>query len=156
MVVVMLAGLLVAMAAVTAFPDDRARLHAEADRLAQLWMMAHDEAQARGIPVLWEADAQGYRFVLRDGLQLVALEGDAALRARDWTVTPMEVIPVQGASATQSSADRPVVRLMFVRAPAQDPVQVMLAWHDARWLVAGDGLGRYEVLDPRPPAGATP
>jgi general secretion pathway protein H len=152
MVVVVLAGMLVAMTAVTAFPDDKARLRTEADRLAQLWMMAHDEAQVRGIPVLWEATSEGYRFVLRDGLRLVAIENDAALRARKWDTTPMQIESLDAAANTGNLlGEQRTVRLVFVRASAQDPVRVQLGYHDARVQVRGDGLGRFEVVNDSAP-----
>jgi general secretion pathway protein H len=152
MVVVVLAGVMVAMAAVTAFPDDKSRLRTEADRVAQLWMIAHDEAQVRGLPVLWEASQDGYRFVMRDGPRIVEIANDTALRARKWDIAPMMITPLDGDIASGGSAspgavgEERVVRLVFVRAAAQDPVRVELAYRDARVQVRGDGLGRFEVV----------
>lgn len=159
MVVVVLAGLMVAMTAVTAFPDDKSRLRTEADRLAQLWMIAHDEAQVRGLPVLWESTLEGYRFVMRDGPRLVEIANDAALRGRAWDLTPMQVIPLEGdagngnvTNPASATGEQRIVRLMFVRAAAQDPVRVQLRYRDAQVQVRGDGLGRFEVVtDPVKP-----
>ena len=141
MVVVVLMGVLLATVAVTAFPDDRARLATEADRLAQLWTIAHDEAQVRGAPLVWEADRAGFRFYVREGGTLAPVTGDQALRARPWDIAPVDV--------ARLDAPRPEgearVRVAFARAVADDPFAVELRHGGARALVRSDGLGNFTV-----------
>ncbi|CAN5254134.1 type II secretion system minor pseudopilin GspH [soil metagenome] len=144
MVVVVLAAVLLAMASVTAFPDDGARLRTEGDRLAQLFMIAHDEAQVRGIPVIWEADSHRYRFVLRDGPRLVPIATDSTLRAREWSIEPMQVTRSGGTPIP--AGDRSEIRVVFARASAQDPIAISLTHGERRVVVRGDGLGRFEVV----------
>ncbi len=143
MVVVVLAGVMLALATVTAFPDDGAKLRTEGDRLAQLFMIAHDEAQLRGIPVVWEANDKAYRFVMRDGPRLVPITSDSTLRERAWSVEPMQITRADGSKAAPGEST--TVRLTFVRASAQDPVAIALTHGERRVIVRGDGLGRFEV-----------
>ncbi|HEU4621725.1 MAG TPA: prepilin-type N-terminal cleavage/methylation domain-containing protein [Burkholderiaceae bacterium] len=143
MVVVVLAGVVLAMISVSAFPDDRSKLRTEADRLAQLWTIAHDEAQVRGAPIVWEANEQSYRFYVREGQRLEPMERDVALRERRWELTPMRVVEI----AAPDGRSGPPVRVAFERAGA-DPVAVELDYGKARAIVRGDGLGRFEVEMP--------
>lgn len=140
MVVIVLMGALLATVAVTAFPDDNTRLRTEADRLAQLWTIAYDEAQVRGTVMVWEADAQGFRFRVRDGSRWQVIEHDDALRPRTWQLGTVET----------ARLDTPMApaRVAFVRAAAQDPVVVELRYERARAVVRGNGLGRFDVESP--------
>lgn len=144
MVVVVLMGVLLASVVVTAFPDDQSKLRTEADRLAQLWTIAHDEAQLRGAAVVWEAGSESFRFLIREGARLVPIESDQALRLRRWELVPMQVNRLDGVPV---SNDR-IVRLAFARASAQDPFAVELRFNAARAVVRGDGLGNFAVDAP--------
>jgi len=95
LVVVMIMGLLLGLAAVTAMPDERGRLDVEARRLAQLLDLAAQEARVSGHAIRWQADAAGYRF---SGLRADGSWGDIdddALRPRTlpegMTITRLEV-----------------------------------------------------------------
>ncbi len=145
MVVVVLMGVLLATVAVTAFPDDRAKLRTEADRIAQLWTIAHDEAQVRGTPLVWEADGTSFRFLTREGSILVPIENDPALRARRWEVTPVQVTRLGAAIESNATA---TARVAFARGSAQDPFAVELRYNAARAVVRGDGLGNFTVETP--------
>lgn len=141
MIVIVLAGVVLAMVSVSAFPDDRSKLRTEADRLAQLWTIAYDEAQVRGAAIVWEGRADGYRFMVRDGVQFVPIERDVALRERRWEIAPVRVDDVAPGSTVRG--DGPL-RIAFERAGV-DPVAVELAHGDAHFVVRGDGLGRFDV-----------
>jgi general secretion pathway protein H len=66
LVVLLVMGLFAGLVATTARPDDRVRLRAEAERLAQLLELAAVESRLTGNPMAWSAvsSAQGsqYRF----------------------------------------------------------------------------------------------
>ncbi len=145
MVVVVLMGVLLATVAVTAFPDDGAKLRTEADRLAQLWTIAHDEAQIRVTPLVWEADGNAFRFLARDGSELVPVTDDNLLRARRWDVSPIQVTRLGAQSDASAGA---TVRVAFTRGVAQDPFAVELRYNAARAVVRGDGLGNFTVETP--------
>jgi general secretion pathway protein H len=62
LVVLLVMGLLAGLVTVSATPDDRARLHVEAERLAQLLTLAATESRLTGKAVAWTANGSGYRF----------------------------------------------------------------------------------------------
>lgn len=141
MIVVVLAGIVLALVSVSAFPDDRSKLRTEADRLAQLWTIAYDEAQVRGTAIVWEADTVGYRFLAREGVRLVTVDRDPALRPRRWELPPVVVRDTSGDAAVRGDAP---IRIAFERSSA-DPIAIELTHGDAHFLVRGDGLGRFDV-----------
>jgi len=145
MVVVVLMGVMLATVAVTAFPDDKAKLRTEADRLAQLWTIAHDEAQVRASALVWEADANAFRFLTRDGANLVEITDDQVLRARRWDVSPIQVTRLGTNPDPTTTA---TVRVAFARGVAQDPFAVELRYNAARAVVRADGLGNFSVDNP--------
>ncbi|WP_051378773.1 type II secretion system minor pseudopilin GspH [Derxia gummosa] len=142
MVVVVLAGVMLAMVSISAFPDDRSKLREEADRLAQLWTIAQDEAVVRGTPVLWQATTEGYEFAVRDGRRWRALDRDTALRARPWPFTPLRV-SVLGLTANGPQTSQ--IRIEFSRATLAEPIVATLQYGGATATVRGDGLGGFSV-----------
>ncbi len=141
-VVWLLVGLVLSMAAVTAFPSGDRALRTEADRLAQLWTLAYDEAQLSGQTVVWEADLDGYRFLRRAGTSLTPITQDAALRARAWPVAPVRVSAGVEAMRVNSTAK---FQLAFERSGTGDPFSVWLQHGEWQVHVRGDGLGNFSV-----------
>ena len=82
LVVMLVMGLLAGLVGVLAQPDERARLHVEAARLAQLLELAALEARLTGKPVAWTADAAHYRFWRWSDAAGWAEEHGDALRGR--------------------------------------------------------------------------
>jgi general secretion pathway protein H len=62
LVVLLIMGLCAGLAVAIARPDERALLHVEAERLAQLLDLAAVEARLTGKPIVWSAQATEYRF----------------------------------------------------------------------------------------------
>jgi len=143
MLVVVLAGVMLAMVSISAFPDDRAKLREEADRLAQLWTIAQDEAVVRGAPVLWQAGTEHYEFAVRDGRRWRPLDRDNTLRARAWGLQPMRVT-LLGAVANNGPQNTQV-RIEFSRSTIAEPLVVALQYGNASVTVRGDGLGGFNV-----------
>src|SRR6201995_2470759 len=65
MVVLLIAGLLVSLTAVTMTRNPRTDLNEEAQRLALLFESAGDEAQVRARPIAWQPLDGGFRFDMR-------------------------------------------------------------------------------------------
>ena len=79
--------------------DDTRKLHEDAHRLARLFSVAQAEARRQGVPVVWQYDSNGYRFVHTAttavlpaslarrlaGSSLKGLNPHGALRARTWS-----------------------------------------------------------------------
>ncbi|GAA4343201.1 type II secretion system minor pseudopilin GspH [Pigmentiphaga soli] len=147
MVVVVIIGIAATMVTLRAFPDRRRGLREDADRLARLFAVAQGEVRADGRRIVWQADADGYRFVRR---ARAALPGsvtptevsrsefdvfarDELLRPRRWTDGPVQVnLDPPGA---------PVFTAEWI-AP---PLTIVLRNADAQVLIVRDGSGRYAV-----------
>lgn len=83
LVVLLIMGLLVGLVSVVAQPDDRARLHVEAERLAQLIDLAATESRFTGKSIAWTADESSYRFwQFSESLGWSEIIGDDLLRTR--------------------------------------------------------------------------
>ena len=79
--------------------DDTRKLHEDAYRLAGLFSVAQAEARKRGVPVVWQYDAKGYRFTQAEATTLLPpslaqrlggspierLDPHGPMRARSWT-----------------------------------------------------------------------
>ena len=136
LVTLVVIGHAVAVVVVSAWPGPRQGLRDEAERLALLLSLAREEAQVRGTPVRLSADAGGYRFQVYSGRQWRPLRNDAELRERVWSAPPVWQL--------RRADGRP--DLVFGRDPVDSPFEITLSRAGARVRLAGDGLGRFEVL----------
>lgn len=87
MVVLVIVGIASAAISLNIRPDPARALREDAERLAQLLLVAQSEVQADGRALVWQADRDGYRFV-RAG---AALDSDPLLRPRPWQAAPVTV-----------------------------------------------------------------
>ncbi len=100
LVVIVLAGILVSVVTISVTPDPRQKLTREAQRVGQLMALASDEARIRQLPIVWEADLRGYRFVAEVAGERQLLTGDDLLRERVWE-TPLTRLSVQDGAGPQ-------------------------------------------------------
>jgi general secretion pathway protein H len=126
LVVIVLAGILISVVSISVTPDPRQKLMREAQRIGQLMTLAADEARIRQLPIVWEADLRGYRFVTEVGGERQLLTGDDFLRERTWD-TPLTRLSVQDGAGPQ-----PAQTLLGPGAP---PVRMAIAreWVQPRW-----------------------
>ncbi len=149
LVVIVLAGILLALVTVNTTPDPRQQLVREARRIGQLVGVAADEARIRGERVYWEADLRGYRFyAVGDGER--QLLTDDVLRERNWE-HPLEQLAIyEGDSARPSqiilAAGAPPVRLPIAREWVQPRWRLELASDVGRVAVEFDPAGRSRVI----------
>jgi len=99
LVVIVLAGILVSIVTISVAPDPgrsstRGRTH------RTLMSLAADEARIRQLPIVWEADLRGYRFVAEVSGERTLLTGDDLLRERTWE-TPLTRLSVQDGAGPQ-------------------------------------------------------
>lgn len=83
LVAMVIVSVLVGMLAWSVGSADRG-LHFEAQRLAQLLILAREEAQLRGATIRLEADESGYRFAILRNRRWQILTDDRDLRPRNW------------------------------------------------------------------------
>lgn len=140
LVVIVLAGILLSIVTISVAPDPRQDLQREAERVAQLMGVAADEARIRQLPIAWEADLDGYRFVTEIAGERRLLTGDDLLRERRWD-KPMTRVAVLDGGGPQPA--------QVLLGPGAPPVRVAIAreWVQPRWrleLVNEDGAVRVD------------
>ncbi|WP_408501214.1 GspH/FimT family pseudopilin [Paraburkholderia xenovorans] len=138
MVVLVIAGILVSLTAVTMTRNPRTDLNEEAQRLALLFESAGDEAQVRARPIAWQPLDGGFRFDQRtaDGWRPLR---DDLLGPRQWEGG------VTGVTIDYPGSDTHPSRLVFGTEAIDVPVQVTLFSAAGRATIVGTGNGRYEV-----------
>lgn len=140
MVVIVLAGILLSIVTINVTPDPRQQLQREAERVAQLMGVAADEARIRQLPIAWEADLSGYRFVTEIAGERRLLTDDDLLRERRWD-KPMTRVAVLDGGGPQPA--------QVLLGPGAPPVRVAIAreWVQPRWrleLTNEDGAVRLD------------
>jgi general secretion pathway protein H len=126
LVVIVLAGILISVVSISVTPDPRQKLMREAQRIGQLMTLAADEARIRQLPIYWEADLRGYRFVADVGGERQLLTGDDLLRERTWEA-PLTRLSVQDGAGPQPA--------QMLLGPGAPPVRMAIAreWIQPRW-----------------------
>lgn len=150
LVVIVLAGILVSIVTVSVTPDPRQELRREAERIGQLFAIAADESRIRQVPIVWEADLTGYRFVTEVNGERKLITNDDLLRERQWTRPLGRLAVYEAASGTMASQvvlgpGAPPVRVPIVREWVQPRWRLELANDIAQVSVAFDESGRSNV-----------
>lgn len=140
LLVIVIAGITLGLVSFNAAPSAQQGLQNEAQRIALLMQLARDEAIVRDRPIAFEAAADGYRFVLREGNGWKPLEQDEMLRERRFQRPPV-TLSIEPAGA---AAGNPL-RIVFGREPVDKPFVLTLAAGASRVAIRADGIGHYEV-----------
>lgn len=140
LVVMVIIGITLGAVSFNAMPSERQVLQNDAQKIALLLQSARDEAIVRNRPVAFEADANGYHFLLRENNVWQPLVGDDLLRERRFKRSPvtLAIIP---ASAGQAYP----LRIVFGREPVGIPFILTLATPDAQVAIHADGIGHFVV-----------
>jgi general secretion pathway protein H len=140
LVVLVIAGILLGMVAFNAMPDERQALQSEAQRVALLLQLARDEAIVRNRPIAFEAEADRYRFVIRDGSTWQPVTEDDLLRERAFARTPI-TLSINPAT----SAETKPLRIVFGREPVDKPFVLTFYGSNASVAIRADGIGHFTV-----------
>lgn len=144
MVVLVLIGVLLGVVAANAAPGSQKTLQNEAQRIALLLQLARDEAIVRNRQMAFEAEADGYRFWVRNGQQWQQVEGDDLLRARAFKLTPVQ-LTLDQAGAVQAAGGNAPLRITFGREPVDKPFVLTLATGGYSAAIRADGIGHFAV-----------
>ena len=147
MVVLVIIGIAAAMITISGLPGSREGLRYEAERLAQLLLLAREEAQIRGAPIRLEIDDMRYRFMIREQFEWRPILDDGDLRERRWEV-PTRVGVLRSGQRLDQARDRPaegVNAIEFGRASVDSPFVIQLARDQDSLQILGNGLGAFEV-----------
>lgn len=141
LVVMVIIGITLGLAALNAIPSPRQDLQKEAQRIALLLQLARDEAIVRNRLVTFEADSERYHFLVRGDKGWTPIVKDDLLRERSFKNPPVTLIldppPSNGGAST--------LRITFGREPVDKPFVLTLASGDNRVAIHADGVGHFTV-----------
>lgn len=142
LVVLVIAGLLVAVVALAPSRNRRTDLAEEAQRLASLLESAADEAQVRSQAIAWQPVSGGYRFLQRTESGAWSPMTDELFRARRWSAD------VTGVSIRYTGGGGSVSRIVIGDESIDVPVTITLSSDAVRLAVMSTGIGNYVVRRP--------
>lgn len=135
-VALLIIGIVLSMVVVSGSPSPRRALENDAERLAQLFSLAREEAQIRGAPIRFFSRGDRYGFVVFKDQRWREIENDGYLRSRDWdSETTVRILRADGAQV-----------LEFGRDMIEPPFRVVLSRRTGSIEIAANGLGAFEVL----------
>ena len=142
LVVLVVIGIGLGLITLSSGHDSAALLRNESERLRSVLEHAAQLAQWRHAPLVWEADASGYRFAVPTPEGTLTEDTDPTLA---WHPLPpevrMRVIDATGASAP--------LRLLLRASGRNDPYAVALESSAGAWTIAGDPLNRVRAAPSR-------
>lgn len=140
MVVMVIIGIALGVVSLNIVPGPREELEKEAQRIALLLQLARDEAIVRNRQVVFEAEADRYRFLVRDDTTWVRMPGDDMLRERLFKVNPVSLsLDPPGAGSANP------MRITFGREPVDRPFVLTLADGSNAVAIRADGIGHFTV-----------
>jgi general secretion pathway protein H len=140
LVVVLIIGIIVALAGVQLIRSPGEAVRDESERLALLLQAAREEAIMQGRVFAFGAGRESYRFLRleRDG-KLKITKDDEILRPRQLAPgVSIESLQIEGAAAGDAAQPQGVVLLPSGELPA---FRIVLAGGGARWMVVGNPDG---------------
>ena len=143
MVVMVLIGIMLGLVSLNAMPSPRQDLQKEAQRIALLLQLARDEAIVRNRLVAFEANSDGYRFMVRNETGWDVVTKDDLLRERPFKNAPVTLLldpPAQGGGSTNNN-----LRITFGREPVDRPFVLTLGSGEDRIAIRADGVGHFVV-----------
>jgi general secretion pathway protein H len=140
MVVMVIIGITLGLVSLNAIPSPQQHLQAEAKRIALLLQLARDEAIVRNRLVAFEAEPEGYRFLVRNESRWDLLAQDDMLRERSFKNPPVILTldpPPPGVAEK--------LRITFGREPVDKPFVLTMASGDDSVTIRADGIGHFVV-----------
>ena len=131
-----IAAVVISMVAVSGTHSPARELETDADRLAQLLVLAREEAQVRGAPIRFQTNGLDYQFVVFRDSEWRLIDDDTYLRPRRWNNrTDVVVRRADGARF-----------LEFGRDLVEAPYVVQLSRGELVAEISANGLGAFEVV----------
>ncbi|WP_186079425.1 GspH/FimT family pseudopilin [Burkholderia gladioli] len=142
LVVLLIAGLLVAAVTLAPTRNRRGELAEDAQRLASLLESAGDEAQVRALPIAWQPVGGGYRFLQRTEAGAWVPMGDELFRPRRWGSEVTDV------AIRYSDGGKSVPRVVIGDESIDAPITISLSSDSIRLEVVSTGIGNFMVRRP--------
>jgi general secretion pathway protein H len=139
-------GVTLGLTALNVLPDRQGVLRGEAERIALLLQLARDEAIVRNRQVAFEAEPNGYRFLVRDERQWQSVTRDDLLRERAFKHGPLLLsVEPPGIAAPAADPAAASLRIVFGREPVDKPFVLTLAEGGRQVAIRADGVGHFSV-----------
>jgi len=135
-----IAGITLGMVSFNAMQSERQILQNDAQRIALLLQLARDEAIVRNRAIAFEADTEGYRFLIRNDQQWQAMTQDELLRDRTFKRSPV-TLNIDPSLPGQTNP----LRIVFGREPVDKPFLLTLSLGEISVSIKADGIGHYVV-----------
>ncbi|RKP52480.1 GspH/FimT family pseudopilin [Trinickia fusca] len=142
LIVLVIAGLLVALVTLAPSRNRRAELAEEAQRLASLLESAGDEAQVRSTVIAWQPVEGGYQFFERTQTGAWAPMAEGLFRPHHWAADGTNV------SIRYTGSRESIARVVQGEESFTVPVTITLSSGTSRFVVAGTGIGNFVVQQP--------
>jgi general secretion pathway protein H len=140
LVVLVIVGITLGAVSFNAMPSERQVLQNDAQRVALLLQMAREEAIVRNGPIAFEAEADRYRFLMREENTWQVLKQDELLREREFKHPPVTL-----SISPQPAAQTSPLRIIFGREPVDKPFVLTLAAGSSQATIHADGIGHFVV-----------
>jgi len=142
MVVLMIAGLLIAVVTLAPARNRRTDLNEEAQRLATMLESADDDAQVRSTSIAWQPIDGGYAFFERTENGAWRPLADDLLKPYHWVADVTDVAIHYSGSGVSTE------RVVFGDESINVPVTVTLSSGEASLQVVSSGVGNFAVQQP--------
>jgi len=142
LVVLMIAGLLIAVVTLAPARNRRTGLDEEAQRLATMLESADDDAQIRSASIAWQPIEGGYAFYERTESGAWRPLADDLLKPYHWGTE------VTGVAIHYTGSGDSIARVVFGDESINVPVTVTLSSGDVRLQVVSSGVGNFAVQRP--------
>lgn len=138
--VVVIVGVTLGVVSFNAVPSSHKTLQNEAQRIALLLQVARDEAILRDRPVAFEAEADRYRFLVRNDTTWESIADDDLMREREFKRAPVGL-----AMSPPPVGDNGPMRIVFGREPVDKPFVLTMSVGDDAVAIHADGIGHFTV-----------
>lgn len=140
LVVLVIMGIMLGAVSINAMQSTQQRLQTDAQRISLLLQLAREEAIVRNRPTAFEANSEGYRFLVLNDNQWEQINDLETLRGRNFTFpgTQLQIVP----SPNQNSD---MLRIVFGREPVSRPFTLSLRVAEDVVSIRADGVGHFVV-----------
>lgn len=136
LVVLVIIGMTVGMVSLSIMPNSAQTLQTDARRITLLLQLARDEAIVRNRPIAFEAQAERYRFLIREESGWKILQDDL-LREREFSLAPVRL------QLTPNGQQQNPLRIVFGREPVDQAFLLTISAGDDRVAISADGIGHF-------------
>lgn len=140
LVVLVIIGIMLGAVSFSTMQSSRQRLVTDVQRVAVLLQLAREEAIVRNRPTAFEADQNGYHFLVRNDNRWELINDLDMLRQRNFSLSPISfsMMPV-------TRSDPNSLRIIFGREPVDKPFVLELTAGEDRVSIRADGVGHFIV-----------